>query len=205
MSVGNISTTTRDGAAAGRASYSSTTSSSALFAETDADVSGMAKTREKIRHQLRLLFIYPLVYMVVWLVPFISHILTWEDDDDLVPFGVLVLSLMSLCIQGAVNALLFSIREKPWRHVNKTKLTGSGTSSWKFGAAPRRRQPTVGRTREEMLVDGRIARRRLDVEIAERRLKMPLGKRKSRQWWDVVDVEPPKDMGSYDEEALVGR
>ncbi|PKS09136.1 hypothetical protein jhhlp_003750 [Lomentospora prolificans] len=185
-SAGNISTAPRD--YFGRPSYSSTTSSANLFADTDGDVSGMTKTREKIRHQVRLLFIYPLVYMVVWLVPFISHILTWEDNDDSVPFLVLVLSLASLCIQGAVNSLLFSMREKPWRHARKTRMTGLRTSVWKFEGSHQRRQPTVGRTREEMMVDGRIARSRLDVEIAERKLRFPLNRR-SRQWWDAVDVE----------------
>lgn len=201
-SAGTISPPCRERDCPGRSSYSSTTSSANLFIDTDRDLSGMAKTREKIRHQLRLLFIYPLVYMVVWLVPFISHILTWGEDDDSMPFVVLILGLASLCIQGAVNSMLFSIREKPWRHARRTRVTGSGTSSWKFKGSHRTRQPTVGRTREEMMVDGRIARLRLDYEIAERRLKNPLNRR-SRQWWDSVDLEAMR--AGTDEEALIRR
>jgi G protein-coupled receptor GPR1 len=159
----------------------------------------MAKTREKIRHQLRLLFIYPLVYMVIWVMPFVSHVITSDEGDDNAPFGLLVTSLVSLCVQGAVNSVVFSMREKPWRHF-RARGGGSGSGGrmglWPLVRAatePRRGRgrPAVGRTREEMMLDGRNARMRLEVEIEERKRRddEAAARRATRQWWDSVDVE----------------
>lgn len=78
------------------------------------DGTGMAKTRDKIRRQLRLLFVYPLVYILIWAVPFVAHIMRWDAPEQAGPFAVVLLSLVSLSIQGLVNACLFCAVEKPW-------------------------------------------------------------------------------------------
>lgn len=163
-----------------RPSYSSTIYSAAAPAR---DPPTMARTRHRIRYKTRLLFIYPLVYIVIWILPFIAHVKSWAGGSDEMPFGILASALASLCIQGAVNCLLFSVWEKPWRHV---RAAGSRTMAGK-GAM-------VGRTREEMMVDGRIARARLGAEIEERRRADGGGEGRERQgevrhWWDQLDVE----------------
>ncbi|KAF3797568.1 G protein-coupled receptor GPR1 [Colletotrichum gloeosporioides] len=78
------------------------------------DGTGMAKTRDKIRRQLRLLFVYPLVYILIWAVPFVAHVMRWDNPEQAGPFAVVLLSLVSLSIQGLVNACLFCAVEKPW-------------------------------------------------------------------------------------------
>ncbi|KAK1980373.1 G protein-coupled glucose receptor regulating Gpa2-domain-containing protein [Colletotrichum cereale] len=78
------------------------------------DGTGMTKTRDKIRRQLRLLFVYPLVYILIWAVPFVAHIMRWDNPEDSGPFAVVLLSLVSLSIQGLVNSCLFCAVEKPW-------------------------------------------------------------------------------------------
>ncbi|KAK1990192.1 hypothetical protein LX36DRAFT_716930 [Colletotrichum falcatum] len=78
------------------------------------DGTGMAKTRDKIRRQLRLLFVYPLVYILIWAVPFVAHVMRWDNPEDSGPFAVVLLSLVSLSIQGLVNSCLFCAVEKPW-------------------------------------------------------------------------------------------
>ncbi|OLN95735.1 G protein-coupled receptor GPR1-like protein 1 [Colletotrichum chlorophyti] len=78
------------------------------------DGTGMAKTRDKIRRQLRLLFVYPLVYILIWAVPFVAHIMRWDNPEEAGPFAVVLLSLVSLSIQGLVNSCLFCAVEKPW-------------------------------------------------------------------------------------------
>lgn len=180
-----------------RGSYSSTTSSTLVptrhGSTFDGSMSTVNKTREKIRRQLRLLFIYPLVYVLVWLVPFISHAANWDDPAVKGPFPVLVVSLASICAQGAINSLVFSTREKPWRHVK-----GSWTWGWSGGLS----QAAIGRTREEMILDGQTARRRRDAEIEERRIRTQAdGRRPSRQWWDAMEVE--EEANSSDEELLL--
>ncbi|CCF43413.1 hypothetical protein CH063_13120 [Colletotrichum higginsianum] len=78
------------------------------------DGTGMAKTRDKIRRQLRLLFVYPLVYILIWAVPFVAHVMRWDSPEETGPFAVVLLSLVSLSIQGLVNSCLFCAVEKPW-------------------------------------------------------------------------------------------
>ncbi|KAF6833851.1 plasma membrane g protein coupled receptor that interacts with the heterotrimeric g protein a [Colletotrichum plurivorum] len=78
------------------------------------DGTGMAKTRDKIRRQLRLLFVYPIVYILIWAVPFVAHVMRWDNPEEAGPFAVVLLSLVSLSIQGLVNACLFCAVEKPW-------------------------------------------------------------------------------------------
>lgn len=58
----------------------------------------MLRTRDKIRRQLRHLFIYPIVYMGMWIVPFISHILNYQDryfHDP--PFILSCVSTICIC------------------------------------------------------------------------------------------------------------
>lgn len=150
----------------------------------DGDLPPMADTRHKVRQQLRLLFIYPLVYTIIWILPFVSHAMTWPDDDDESPYPIVILALISVCIQGAANSLLFSIWEKPWRHVR-----GDNVAGFRVG-----KTAMVGRTREEMMVDGRIARVRLEVEIEERR-RREQARRGSRHWWDLFDAESDDNEG----------
>jgi G protein-coupled receptor GPR1 len=173
------------------ASSASSASSSVFLSGSALDASGMAKTREKIRRQLRLLFVYPLVYMITWLVPFVAHILRWDDPTESGPFVVVLLSLISMCIQGAADSLLFSTREKPWRHMRGKGEAGPNFWPW-FGFRNRGLGNT-GRTREEMLVDGRLARQRREAEIEETRLERQDGpqdvRSRARQWWDGVEVE----------------
>ncbi|KAK3323799.1 G protein-coupled glucose receptor regulating Gpa2-domain-containing protein [Cercophora scortea] len=155
--------------------------------------SGVTKNREKIRRQLRSLLAYPLVYMIIWVFPFVSHVMGYDDSvrpDD--PQWLLVVSIISLCVQGAVDCLLFTIREQPWRHAKAgfwaslgKRLTLKWSGSWRdVGMA--------GRTREEMLVDGRLARQRREEEIAFERTRtrtratvLGEGGTSGREWWDV--------------------
>ncbi|KAK4454198.1 G protein-coupled glucose receptor regulating Gpa2-domain-containing protein [Podospora aff. communis PSN243] len=155
-----------------------------------ADQSDVARNRDKIRRQLRALFAYPLVYLIVWVFPFVSHVMGYDDavrPGD--PFWLLVLGIISLCVQGTVDCALFAAKEKPWRHARRgfwEAITSKLFWGWKenvwgdFGAA--------GRTREEMMVDGRLARQRRDGEImAEQNLRasLPFSRKEVREWWDV--------------------
>ncbi|KAK2053752.1 hypothetical protein LY76DRAFT_258888 [Colletotrichum caudatum] len=75
---------------------------------------GMTETRDKIRRQMRLLFVYPLVYTLIWAVPFAAHVMRWDNPEDSGPFAVVLLSPVSLSIQGLVSSCLFCAVEKPW-------------------------------------------------------------------------------------------
>jgi len=162
------------------------------------DDSGVAKNREKIRRQLRLLFAYPLVYIIIWVFPFVSHVLGYDDEvtsGD--PKWLLIVSIISLCVQGAVDCLLFTIREQPWKHARGT-FWGALVKRFRWDGSWRD-LGTAGRTREEMLVDGRLARQRRDEEVAvERALRNTIisgvddrtRSKPGREWWDAVTDGP---------------
>jgi G protein-coupled receptor GPR1 len=136
-------------------------------------VTDMIHTRDNIRRQLRFLFIYPLVYLGMWIVPFVCHALQYDDRFATnLPFGLSCTTTVFLSSQAAVDCCLFSSREKPWRYIQGTD--GSFSASLKFWSGWKKmsENKTVygpGRTRDEMVRDARAAYRRRDEELAERR------------------------------------
>ncbi|KAK3318171.1 G protein-coupled glucose receptor regulating Gpa2-domain-containing protein [Apodospora peruviana] len=194
-----------------------------------ADDSGVTKNREKIRRQLRSLIVYPTAYLVIWLFPFVSHVIGYDDavqPND--PQWLLIVSIISLCIQGTVDSVLFAIREQPWRYARGRFWTAVGRYltpvGWMSGWGSWSDQGGVaGRTREEMLVDGRLARMRREEEIAfERRMRHGMKGRSdslaqqrlrpgeyvpqrkgAREWWDVVEVDGASvDVDDFDDEYI---
>jgi hypothetical protein len=96
----------------------------------------LRRQRARIHRQLRLMFIYPLVYTFMWLIPFIQHCLNYSDRFATHPVFFLRIST-AICITsiGFVDCLIFSVREKPWRSIP----TSDGTlwGSFAVWRAPR--------------------------------------------------------------------
>ena len=161
----------------------------------------MVRTRDKIRRQLRFLFIYPLVYIGMWVVPFVSHVLQY--DDRFVtnpPFGLSCAATIFVCSQAAVDCWLFSTREKPWKSIPGND--GSFWGSLRFWSgrkcvSKRKLVHGPGKTRDEMIREARVAYRRRDEELAQRRIDSGLGpgsgsgtQKGEREWWEnSVDPE----------------
>ena len=79
----------------------------------------LKETRAAIRKQLRYLFIYPLVYIVMWSFPFASHALNYSTYYVQHPvFWLSLVQTMMLSLQAGVDSILFSCSEKPWRRVD---------------------------------------------------------------------------------------
>ncbi|ODA81105.1 hypothetical protein RJ55_04068 [Drechmeria coniospora] len=121
----------------------------------------IAKTRKQVHRRLRQLFVYPILYAVVWLMPLVAHLV---DGDGTEPsFGLVLASLASLCSQGVADVLVLSTVEKPWRQPRRDSWSPLFRSPFfrRFTLSPASiTRANVGRTREEMLVDGMTARRR---------------------------------------------
>ena len=91
----------------------------------------VAKRRRAIVQQLRLLFIYPILYILLWFIPFVSHCYQYSDYYALhPPFTLLLLSYFCLAIMGAVNGVVFSFKERPWRHISGSDGTFLGSFCW---------------------------------------------------------------------------
>ena len=160
----------------------------------------MLRTRDKIRRQLRFLFIYPLVYIGMWILPFISHVLQYDDRYALnPPFGLTCITTICICSQAAVDSWLFSTREKPWRHI-----PGGGGGFWeslKFwsgGTWNSRKTKTThgpGKTREEMVREARAAYKRRDEELAQRKTQANVStphrdsQKTEKSWWEASGLD----------------
>lgn len=78
----------------------------------------LKRTRRAIRKQLRYLFIYPALYLLMWIFPFASHCLLY--DDYYVQHPIYWLTIVSTCmfsLQAGADCVVFSWREKPWRRI----------------------------------------------------------------------------------------
>ncbi|RPB04282.1 hypothetical protein L873DRAFT_1825841 [Choiromyces venosus 120613-1] len=87
----------------------------------------LRRRRIAISRQLRLLFIYPLVYALMWVPSLVSNLLQYRDQfvrDPNFPLACMV--AFTIPIQCAVDCWLFTIREKPWRYIPES----NGKSFW---------------------------------------------------------------------------
>ena len=76
-------------------------------------------TRIAIKRQLRFLFIYPLIYILMWSFPFAYHALTYDDYYVAHPvFWLAIVQTVMLSLQAGVDSVVFSWREKPWRRID---------------------------------------------------------------------------------------
>lgn len=79
----------------------------------------LKQTRLAIQKQLRYLFIYPLVYIIMWSFPFAAHALSYNDYFVMHPvFWLSVVQVLMLALQAGVDSVLFSWTEKPWRRID---------------------------------------------------------------------------------------
>lgn len=171
-----------------------------VLSSTTLNATGMPRVREKIRRQLGQLFVYPLVYMTGWLIPFISHVMGGDKTGR--PFWLVLAGLISLCVQGMADSVVFLMMEKPWRYWTRDDVTAWWCIPWCEQSSMKGNGIKVGRTREEMLIDGTIARRRREREQAERRLLTAGRGPVHRYWWDLTPVGIDE---SSDEEAQPAR
>lgn len=87
----------------------------------------LAVTRRAIRRQLRFMFIYPLMYMLMWTLPLVNQCFNYSDWWAAnKPFSLTVAATACLSLQAGVDSLVFSWRERPWRrsrppNPNRTK------------------------------------------------------------------------------------
>lgn len=151
-----------------------------------------SRNRDKIRRQLRSLFVYPLLYLVIWTFPLVNQAYGYTSASRPTAGGgggggrppwVLVCSLASLAVQGAADSAVFTAREKPWRHMGEKGFWGSVRRGWRWGG----RADGVGRSREEMLVEVRIARARRAKEMV---VETGGAKKRGggmRHWWDFEE------------------
>ena len=94
----------------------------------------VATQRVDLQRQLRNNFVYPIIYVVTWTIPFIVTCMQFNPRYATnTPDWLGVLSILSLTSMGAVDCLAFLWKEKPWRTDSAASLSSgrqSGRSTW---------------------------------------------------------------------------
>jgi len=132
----------------------------------------MEATRLAIRRQLRQLFIYPAVYVLMWSVPFAAHCMVYSDYYSAHPvFGLSVVSTACLGLQAGVDCALFSWREKPWRRIDHNNRLS--VSYWH-----RRGKALLGRAEQAQT----LAPKQVDALPVQETKQEP---KPVTHWWEV--------------------
>lgn len=88
----------------------------------------MRHKREAIRRELRMLFIYPICYFAIWLFPFLNNLTQYSNYRAQHPvFALVLLTIISQSSMGALDSLIFGLRERPWRHIPGSDRTILGS------------------------------------------------------------------------------
>jgi G protein-coupled receptor GPR1 len=102
---------------------------------TDSTPQSFDNRRARVERQMRTLFIFPIVYFIMWIPPFINHlyqVVTYDASATQLPSGTFVVTLLAtifLPAQGLVNVCVYAIRERPWRRRRrKERLSTASTS-----------------------------------------------------------------------------
>ncbi|KAI1339478.1 G protein-coupled glucose receptor regulating Gpa2-domain-containing protein [Xylariaceae sp. FL0016] len=173
---------------------STTTDTGSIYLPPAETIEFVHRSRERMQRQLRLLFVYPAIYMLTWVAPFAAHVIQYDNRDGSYgrpePFSLQVISLASLCIGAAVDCCFFSAWEKPWQHLRGGFWEGLLMRLRIRSPAERR---AGGRTQEERDVDARRAQARrmqenMDslTDAAEARARPSP---RQREWWDVLNLD----------------
>lgn len=66
-----------------------------------------------IQKELRLTFIYPVVYFLMWVPSFVNHCFGYSTKTP--PFVLNTVALVCQLLQCATDCVVFNLRERPWR------------------------------------------------------------------------------------------
>lgn len=177
-----------------------------------------AETRSRrisISRQLRLLFIYPLVYTLMWVPPLVSNAMEFTEKYVHRPsFFLHCVVAFTIPFQCFVDCWLFTIREKPWRYIPETQR-GNWMTRYGFGVGNcAGNSADIGaedggdegwRTRKHMSFEARKAYERREEEKKEAEeewlARDAVGrKRRDMAWWDAHERHLEQD---YDDESIV--
>jgi G protein-coupled receptor GPR1 len=86
----------------------------------------LAGTRHALQKNLRLILIYPIVYLVIWIPPLCFSILQYTDKD-VTTIALPFIATLCATFIGLIDCSIFLWREKPWRFSFKDgRIVSSG-------------------------------------------------------------------------------
>ncbi|KAI6820308.1 hypothetical protein KC327_g15494 [Hortaea werneckii] len=169
-------------------------SSASAGVSTAQDLANAASAlrRRAIQRQLRLLFIYPCVYMMLWAIPFVVHSMNYSDRFAQHPVtGLVAVNVFCQCFMGFADVVVFSWREKPWRHIPGSDGTFVGSFCfWRF-CFKREWVDTVMRRR-----DSRAPNSIQEPSGTEEKSSSRAGLLSSLKGWSISTSKGPSPRGS---------
>ena len=166
----------------------------------------LAKQRQRIHRQLRLMFIYPLVYTLMWLIPFAMHCMNYWDKYAMNPVeALLVGSSICITLMGFADALIFSLREKPWRGIEGGDGSFWGSFVWRTARADEERDAQAmasegrGTGRQSYRTSANSEFARVAAEQAKQRLDLERQERLDALYGGSVSDEDGDGEGGCDE------
>jgi hypothetical protein len=163
---------------------------------------------------MRTLFIFPIVYFIMWIPPFINNIyqtITYDSSATVLPPGTFIVTMLAtifLPAQGFVNVCVYAVRERPWRHRDKRASIHNTQSSrasrtfgdWSWHASEKQddlqAQIDLAKVNHmKMSNPAQAAYTRRDIERGERELARQTleGRQRGRDnWWDD-DIEQGRE------------
>jgi len=95
---------------------------------TDSPAVILRRRHRYIQRQVRYMMFYPFLYLLLWLFPFISHVLQYQDRYAArPPYAIVILSHVSMTLFGFGNSVVFVLREKPWTMIQGADGTVRGS------------------------------------------------------------------------------
>ncbi|TGZ78419.1 hypothetical protein EX30DRAFT_397751 [Ascodesmis nigricans] len=130
--------------------------------------SSLQHRRLAINRQLRLLFIYPLIYALMWVPPLVAHALQFTERFVHHPnFPLQCVVAFTLPFQCAVDCWLFTIREKPWTYIPEARGGGWWARYGFWGRGERGEGDCEWRGRKHLSREARKAYERREGERRE--------------------------------------
>lgn len=156
--------------------------------------------RATVMLQVRMNFTYPIVYVALWVIPFVLHCMQYKAIYARDPPTALA-ALSNLCISGMgfANCLVFLLREQPWRIVGT--LPEWLHLSWLCGRSTKRHSSSSsGSKRFDLPLGTDSSGRRMELGTISRRsstaLTGPDGYFQNIKWpssrWRQTEDDPRK-------------
>jgi G protein-coupled receptor GPR1 len=105
--------------------------------------------RATIMLQIRMNFTYHIIYVALWILPFVLHCMQYKADfarDP--PSGLAALSILCISSMGFANCLIFLVREQPWRILGTFP---DWLCSWNCSVRDRRSSSSSGNNTNDFL------------------------------------------------------
>lgn len=131
-----------------------------------------------IKRQLRYMFVYPVIYLVLWVVPFISHCYGYKQAQT--PYPLSTAAIVSYTLQCGADCIVFLMREKPWRRV----------------------EPIWGPSRQlSFFHSKRPEKAALSMKQHSESRNQSFQARGIRHWWDVESFSSQDDQDVADKQS----